>query len=87
MGSLTLTRKVTERIKIGADIEIEVVKIKGNQVLLRTTAPNEIRVLRSELDESVDGSAEAGSLTDDTAGSQAKEGVLSNESFEAVLDV
>ncbi len=46
---LVLTRKSDESIKIGEDITITIVEIKGNQVRLGIEAPPDIRVYRKEL--------------------------------------
>jgi carbon storage regulator len=47
--ALILSRKRDESIKIGDDVVIKVVEIKGNQVRLAIEAPAHIRVLRAEL--------------------------------------
>ncbi len=46
---LVLTRKVGERIKIGEDITITVLEVKGNKVKLGIEAPGSYRILRAEL--------------------------------------
>ena len=46
---LVLTRKQNEKIKIGDDIVVSVLKIKGNTVRLGIEAPKEVRVVRGEL--------------------------------------
>lgn len=46
---LVLSRQKGERILIGDDIEIEVVKIGPLAVRLGITAPRELNILRSEL--------------------------------------
>ena len=46
---LVLQRKTDERIKIGNDITITVVKIKGKKVILGIDAPKEIPVHRQEV--------------------------------------
>ena len=46
---LVLTRKQNEEIKIGDDIVVSVLKIKGNTVRLGIEAPKHIRVVRGEL--------------------------------------
>ena len=45
---LVLTRKQNEKIKIGDDIVVSVLKIKGNTVRLGIEAPKEVRVVRGE---------------------------------------
>lgn len=46
---LVLTRKLQEAIKIGDDIEIQVVSIDGDQVKLGITAPKQIDIYRKEI--------------------------------------
>jgi carbon storage regulator len=51
---LVLTRKVGESIKIGDDIYIRVVQVKGKQVRIGVEAPKETKVQREELREKTD---------------------------------
>jgi len=46
---LILSRKKNETIIIDGEIEIEVLKIKGNTIRLGIKAPRSVRVLRGEL--------------------------------------
>ena len=46
---LILTRRIGESLNIGDEIEISIVKVKGNQIVLGIEAPREISVVRSEL--------------------------------------
>ena len=46
---LVLTRRSDESIRLGEDILITVVEIKGNQVRLGITAPKGMRIYREEL--------------------------------------
>ena len=46
---LVLTRKLEEQIRIGDDIIISIVRLKGNTVRIGIEAPREIRVVRGEL--------------------------------------
>ena len=46
---LILTRRIGESLNIGDEIEISIVKVKGNQIVLGIEAPHEISVVRSEL--------------------------------------
>ena len=50
---LILTRKKDEAIRVGEDIRIVLVQIKGGQVRLGIECPSHIRVLREELYEAV----------------------------------
>jgi carbon storage regulator len=45
---LVLTRKVGERIQIGADITVTVVRIEGNKIRIGIEAPTEIPIKRTE---------------------------------------
>ncbi len=46
---LILTRKMGESLKIGEDIEVTVLGIKGNQVRIGVKAPREVPVHREEV--------------------------------------
>lgn len=48
---LVLSRKVGEKIEIGNDITIQVLRITGNQVRLGIEAPQDVNIRRGELDE------------------------------------
>lgn len=47
---LVLTRKLDEKIRIGENIEITVLRIRNNQIRLGISAPRDVRVLRGELE-------------------------------------
>ena len=46
---LILTRRPGETIKIGDDVEVTVLAVKGNQVRIGITAPKEVAVHREEI--------------------------------------
>lgn len=50
---LILTRKVGETIRIGDDIVINVIEIRGNQARLGITAPRSVTVHRQEVYEQI----------------------------------
>jgi len=50
---LILTRRIGEVVKIGADIDVIVSGVKGNQVRLGITAPREVEVYREEIFERI----------------------------------
>lgn len=50
---LVLTRKSEESIRIGEDIKITILEIKGNQVRLGIDAPSGVRIYREELYERI----------------------------------
>ncbi len=45
---LVLTRRAGQAIRIGEDIEVTVVEVRGDQVRLGIRAPESVRVSRSE---------------------------------------
>lgn len=47
---LVLSRKATERIRLGDNIVVTVVRISGDRVRLGIEAPTEVLVLRDELE-------------------------------------
>ena len=46
---LILTRKIGETIRIGDNITVKVLALRGGQISLGFTAPNEVRILREEV--------------------------------------
>ena len=50
---LILTRKKDEAIRLGEDIRIVLVQVKGGQVRIGIECPSHVRVLREELYEAV----------------------------------
>jgi carbon storage regulator len=48
MSRLVLTRRLGERLEIGPDIVVEVVKIEHRQVQIAITAPPEVQICREE---------------------------------------
>src|SRR5436190_7423213 len=51
---LVLTRKLQQQIKIGDQITVTILRVKGNTVRVGITAPREVRVVRGELPKEVD---------------------------------
>ena len=46
---LILTRRIGESLKIGADITVTVMGLKGTQVRIGIEAPKDVTVLREEI--------------------------------------
>ncbi len=46
---LVLTRRLNQSIKIGDDIEITVIEVRGDQVRLGVAAPRDVTVHRKEI--------------------------------------
>ena len=61
---LTLTRSVGESIRIGEDIEVYVVEVRGGTVRLGFKAPREVTIHREEVHRQI---AEANSLAAEVA--------------------
>lgn len=51
---LVLSRKKDQSIAIGEDIELTVLSVKGNTVRLGIKAPDEVRILRTEISDQED---------------------------------
>lgn len=49
VGNLILTRRLNQSIRIGDDLEITVVEVRGDQVRLGITAPKDVAVHRKEV--------------------------------------
>jgi carbon storage regulator len=50
---LILTRRVGESVRIGEDVTITVLRVKGTQVRLGVTAPRTVAVEREEISERI----------------------------------
>jgi len=46
---LVLTRKIGETIRIGDNVTVRVLALRGGQVSLGFTAPSEVRIFREEV--------------------------------------
>ena len=46
---LILTRKLGEMIRIGDDVTVRVVEVRGNQIRLGVEAPPQVRIYREEI--------------------------------------
>ena len=53
-GSLTLGRKVGQTIRIGKDVVIRLVEVRGNRARIQIEAPLSVSILRGELDRIAD---------------------------------
>ena len=54
---MILTRRAGEKLKIGDDIEVVVLGVKGNQVRIGVTAPRDTEVHREEIYQKIHGVA------------------------------
>ena len=46
---LILSRKVDEKIKIGTDITLTIIEVRGDQVKIGVEAPRNVKVFRQEV--------------------------------------
>lgn len=56
---LILTRKPGQGFRIGDDIEITITEISGDKVRVGIDAPREVKILRSELQETMESNQQA----------------------------
>jgi carbon storage regulator len=61
---LILTRKTGQGFTIGGDIEITITEVSGDKVRVGINAPREIKILRSELSETMESNQQAASRAD-----------------------
>jgi carbon storage regulator CsrA len=87
---LVLTRKLQQQIKIGEEITVTILRVKGNTVRVGVQAPRDVRVIRGELPKNGEGASAAEATTegqaneivvtaeiDDPAGAPADEAIQS----------
>jgi len=65
---LVLTRKLNQSIKIGDDVEITVIEVRGDQVRLGVTAPRDVAVHRKEVYLQIQQENRAASAAPDVSG-------------------
>jgi len=61
---LVLTRKVGERIRIGDEVIVQVLEVRGGQVRLGLAAPPEVRIFREEVFLAIEGQNQHAQLVD-----------------------
>jgi carbon storage regulator len=62
---LVLTRKIGESIRIGEDVTVHVLSVRGGQVRIGVAAPNDVRIFREEILRTVSDHDGDGSAGDD----------------------
>ncbi len=50
---LILSRKINEKIKIGEEITLTILEVRGDQVKIGVEAPKDVKVFRQEVYESI----------------------------------
>jgi carbon storage regulator len=77
---LILTRRVGETLKVGNDVDVTVLGVKGNQIRIGIKAPKNVAVHREEIFERIQREAElAGRPNQPTAPPAAKAGEVAVE--------
>ncbi|MCC6764842.1 MAG: carbon storage regulator CsrA [Deltaproteobacteria bacterium] len=61
---LVLTRKVGERIRIGDEVTLQVLEVRGGQVRLGLAAPPDVRIFREEVFLAIEGRNREARLAD-----------------------
>ena len=62
---LVLTRKVGETIRVGDDVTVQVLGIRGSQVRLGFAAPTSVRIFREEIFRVIEGQNREARLADE----------------------
>ncbi|MBP5402856.1 MAG: carbon storage regulator CsrA [Treponema sp.] len=65
---LILSRKIDEKIKIGEDITLTIIEIRGDQVKIGVEAPKNVKVFRQEVFNAIQSENKLASEIPDTAG-------------------
>ncbi len=65
---LILTRKTNEKIKIGNEITLSIIEIKGEQVKIGVEAPKEVKVFRQEVFNAIQNENRAAATSQDSIG-------------------
>ena len=74
---LVLSRKTNERIQIGDNITVTVVRVKGQVVRIGIDAPKDVRILRPEVARAIAAGAKSPAATsNDSAGPKTAEATL-----------
>jgi carbon storage regulator len=76
---LILTRRVGETLKVGNDVDVTVLGVKGNQIRIGIKAPKNVAVHREEIFERIQREAELAQRSDPSRGSPAKGGDTQSE--------
>ncbi|MBP3709462.1 MAG: carbon storage regulator CsrA [Treponema sp.] len=61
---LILSRKVDEQIKIGDNITITIIEVRGEQVKIGVEAPKSVKVFREEVFKAIQKENKAAAVTD-----------------------
>ena len=77
---LILTRRVGETLKVGNDVDVTVLGVKGNQIRIGIKAPKNVAVHREEIFERIQREAELAQRSDQSQGGPGKGDTQAEES-------
>jgi carbon storage regulator len=85
---LILTRRVGETLKVGNDVDVTVLGVKGNQIRIGIKAPRNVAVHREEIFDRIQREAQLAQRTEPARGHPAKNEAAKSEpqAEEASLD-
>ncbi len=63
---LILSRKTNEKIKIGSEITISIIEIRGDQVKIGVEAPKDVKVFRQEVFNAIQNENREAAVTKDS---------------------
>jgi carbon storage regulator len=69
---LILTRRVGETLKVGNDVDVTVLGVKGNQIRIGIKAPKSVAVHREEIFDRIQREAELAQRSDPSGGGPGK---------------
>lgn len=70
---LILTRRVGETLKVGNDVDVTVLGVKGNQIRIGIKAPKNVAVHREEIFDRIQREAELAARSDHSQAAPAKD--------------
>lgn len=68
---LILSRKTDEKIKIGSDITLTIIEVRGDQVKIGVEAPKNVKVFRQEIFNAIQSENRAAVVSTDNIGALA----------------
>jgi len=80
---LILTRRVGETLKVGNDVDVTVLGVKGNQIRIGIKAPKNVAVHREEIFERIQREAALAQRTEPARAPSAKNEAVNNQTEEA----
>ncbi len=76
---LILTRRVGETLKVGSDVDVTVLGVKGNQIRIGIKAPKNVAVHREEIFDRIQREAELAARSDQSKGASSTDAEAAEE--------